>query len=437
MIDFTLERIRALCGKLNDPQDELNVIHIAGTNGKGSVAAFLSSVLKESGLKVGTYTSPAVFSDEEVIRVNGRPITKKEMKEGLGEIFGYAKELYPDASVSEFEALTALAFRYFREKQCDVAVIEAGMGGELDATNIVKGTKVCVFTPISRDHTEYLGGSLHKIASNKAGILKPGCIALSAGQPPEALSALEERAKALAVPFLTVDPSAYTVKYDRRKHLMSIDLSVGENVLKDLPVPLPGKHQAQNAALAVTAARLLFGKCPELSLKIPQAGLHNMQDPNLPTVRMIRKGLHNTKHPGRFEILSEAPVIILDGAHNIGGAAVLKETLGQYYGGRRIIGIAGMLKDKDHEAVFGELAPCLSRLFTISTFGERGYDSSSLAADAPEEISDVTSIGGLEEAIELALLSAGKKDVILIFGSLSILKAAKRYIGKLASKESR
>ncbi len=437
MIRFTLDNIRALCAKLGNPQEELFFLHVAGTNGKGSTSAFIASILRESGYRTGVYSSPAVFTEEEIIRVNGRPISKKDYREGLARM----EELCEGTDTSLFEKQTALAFSYFRDRGCDLVVLETGMGGELDATNLVRNTLVAVFTPISKDHTEYLGNSLSDIASVKAGILKKGCVAVSAPQEEEVLRVFAERSEALGVPFCALsdgDLACKTVrKMGEQKFTLRPDLQGGDPdsqaglhnllcglhnshdtycglhnspVLKDLAICLPGDHQIINAALAVMAVCAL----PRDRYRI--------------TEKAIRNGLHKTVMPGRFEPVLDKPPVILDGAHNVGGAKALADAIARYLPGREIIGVAGMLRDKDHKGVMEILSPCFSQIFTVSTKGERGYRAEDLAADASLYHPVVTSVGGLEEALELAVSCAGKKGAVVLFGTLSQLADAKKYL---------
>ncbi len=420
MIRFTLDNIRALCAKLGNPQEELSFLHVAGTNGKGSTSAFIASILRESGYRTGVYSSPAVFTEEEIIRVNGRPISKKDYREGLARM----EELCEGTDTSLFEKQTALAFSYFRDRGCDLVVLETGMGGELDATNLVNNTLVAVFTPVSFDHTEYLGSSLSDIASVKAGILKKGCVAVSAPQEEEVLRVLKERSEKLKVPFFALSDGDLACKRVRKmgeqKFTLKMDLQGGDTdlqtslhnspVLKDLAICLPGDHQIFNAALAVMAVCAL----PRDRYRI--------------TVKAIRNGLHKTTMPGRFEPVLHKPPVILDGAHNEGGAKALADAITRYLPGREIIGVAGMLRDKDHESVMEILSPCFSQIFTVSTKGERGYRAEDLAADASLYHPVVTSVGGLEEALELAVSCAGKKGAVVLFGTLSQLADAKKYL---------
>lgn len=412
MINLGLDNIRALCEKLGNPQDELKFIHIAGTNGKGSVGAYISSILKNAGYKVGVYSSPAVFSEYEIIRVNGRNISKKDyerLMKKIDAICGEDEADRTDASCgeseadradaacgngcvgidcSEFEKQTALAFMYFLEKNCDLVVLECGMGGETDATNIVKNTYVSIFTSIGFDHMQYLGNSLKEIASVKAGIIKKysdegisaGRVITTVNNPGEVLEVINSRAK---------------------KNGCAVYITEDDNSLKKV-IPLMGEHQIENASIAKTAVKAL-PKSFEISDKD------------------ILDGLHNTKWPGRFDVISKNPTLIIDGAHNPDAANKLRNALEKYYPTQKKIFITGMLKDKDQDEVMRIMAPLASSILTVTTEGARSFSATDLAKVALKYNSNVSSVGGIEEALDLAYLMADKKDVIVVFGTLSFL----------------
>lgn len=386
-IKLGLDNIRNLCEKLNNPQDDLKFIHIAGTNGKGSTGAFISNILKEAGFKTGWFSSPAVFNERETIKVNNRPITKKSYDEGCEIIDSAISKLKEEGkeAPSEFEKETALTFWYFRKEKCDIVVLECGMGGETDSTNIVKNTLAAVFTPISLDHTEYLGDTLTKIAEVKAGIIKPESKVISATQPAEVEEVLRKR----SLNSLIVAP---------------LNKSFGKIIY------LEGEHQISNASLAVCV------------IKNMPSPFDNISD------KAIQKGLGNTRWPGRFEKIYDKPVIILDGAHNEGAARALKETVLKKYPKKEIIEVVGMLKDKDHDKVSEIMAPLAKHILTTSTKGLRAYSAEDLAKDFSKYNNNVSSVGGIEEALDIARLMATNKDIILVFGSLSFHKEVADWI---------
>lgn len=389
MIRLGLDSIRYLCEKLNNPQANLKFIHIAGTNGKGSVGAYISTMLKQGGYTVGTYSSPAVFREEEIIRVNNHPITKADWKVGMRIIDEAVEQIESEglASPTEFERQTALAYWYFAKKECDIVVQECGMGGLTDATNVVTNTLECVFTPISMDHMDYLGETIDKIAGVKAGIIKQGSKVITAEQSEEVLKQLEAAAK---------------------RNETSVNITTIHKTFEKV-IALKGQCQIENASLAYEAIKLL---------PLPFSTIDD---------KKLIQGLHNTKWPGRFEKISDRPAIYLDGAHNEGAAKVLRASVIKYCKDRRIIEIVGMLQNKDHDKVLEITAPMADRILTVSTNGARGYSAERLAQDALKYHNDVSAIGGIEEALELAVMMASPKDVILVFGTLSLHKEVMKW----------
>jgi len=395
-----LTNMENLMEKLGNPQKGLAFVHIAGTNGKGSVAAFISEILQQAGYRTGRYISPAIFDYREEIQVGKRPISKKElcrkmtvMREICRELAGEGKP-HPTA----FEVKTAMAFWHFREQKCQIVVLEAGLGGLLDATNIITDTKVAVFTSISLDHMRVLGGTLKEIAGQKAGIMKPGAAAVALKGEEEAVEVLKERAKALCIPLILVDvKDAYKIKRGLEKQ----SFSYGE--YRDLTITLAGSYQIENAMVAVRAVE-----------ELKKAGFP-VKD------KAIYRGLLQTFWPGRFQVLSGKPCFIADGAHNRDAARRLAESLGFYFTNRRILYIIGMLRDKEQEEVLRITCPLAEQILTVPTRGERGCSSYELAQKAGKYHKNVTATDSVEEAVELSYLLAGKEAVIVAFGSLSYL----------------
>lgn len=396
MIRLGLNSIGYLCEKLNNPQDKLRFIHIAGTNGKGSTGTYIASVLKEAGYRVGHFSSPAVFAREEIIKVNNRNISKKDYDEGMRIIDDICLDIEKEGREvpTEFEKQTALCFLHFIKKDCDIVVLECGMGGRTDATNIVNNTLVSVFTSISLDHTDYLGDTLEKIADVKAGIIKKGAKVITAPCDDTVLAKLQNEADLYGSEVKVAD----VIKFKRGL------------------LQIKGSKQAENASLAVAVLKAL----PQESFRISDS--------------KIEKGLHNATISGRFEKISSKPDIIIDGGHNPGAAEALAESLMTVYPDRKFIFVVGMLKNKDHKEYLSVLLPMADALLTVSTLGERGYASEDLAKEALETAYDgsvVSSIGGIEEGIEIAKMMAKKTGVIVIAGSFTILNRARKYlIGK-------
>lgn len=399
-----LERITALLGRLENPQQGFKSVHIAGTNGKGSVAAMLEAVLRASGLKTGLFTSPHLSKYSERIRINGEPIPDFYVE-------GFIKKTEPildrmDSTgmgrPTEFELLTALAFDWFTKSGVDIGIIEVGLGGRLDSTNCITPL-VSVITSISIDHTNILGKSLGKIAYEKAGIIKPGVPVVSAGQDDSALKVIEDKAAAMGS-LLYLYGNDFN---SREKRLLSdgqvIDIDGISMAYEDAFVPFLGRHQQENAALAVAAAEILassgYDICPE----------------------HILQGIKTARWPGRAEVLCKNPTVIIDGAHNQSGVKALVSTLEDFFPGRRRIMVAGMLKDKDWVAMINDLAERADVLIATAPYSHRGLDPKLLALEV-EKMGVKTSLEpDPEEAVKTALKIADKQDVVCITGSLYLI----------------
>ena len=399
-----LDSIRELLKRMGNPQEKLTFIHVAGTNGKGSVSTLIANALTANGYKVGRYISPVISDYRERIQVNNRMISKTAVADGMTEIFDICTAMEGEglAHPTAFEVETALGFRYFTDKKCDFVVLETGMGGTLDATNIVENTKLCVFTSISRDHMAFLGDTLAEIAANKAGILKAGCKAVSAPQEESVKQVLQQECDKHNVSFACVRREDIKVG---RQSLRGQKISYG--AYKHVELPLLGSYQTENAALALEALECL--KSCGVSLKEEK----------------IRKGFMESQWPGRFEILSKKPYIIADGAHNEDAVKKLMETMRFHFTNQQIIYIMGVLKDKDYTPMIQEAVPMAEFIFTVTPPNrERALPAFELAKVVREYNPNVTATDSVEEALELARLMAGDDGVVLAFGSLS-------YMGKL------
>ncbi len=399
-----LSNITELCHRLGNPQDALSFVHIAGSNGKGSVLAFVSTVLKYAGYKVGRYCSPAIFEKRETIQVNGRSVSQKAFCGLVERVKTVCEEMAADglAHPTPFEVETAVAFLYFKECGCDIVVMEAGMGGREDATNLVKNTKVAVLTPISMDHMQFLGKTIGEIAYQKAGIIKNTCYVVSAVQDNDCKSVIEKEA-AQKDCTVTVTGAASKVKYGLLKQKFSYTNDAGQTFF-DLEISLAGTRQIDNAALAVE----VIGKLADCGYKVSE--------------KQLRKGLLETAWPGRFQVLSQKPYFVIDGAHNEDAAKKLAESIRFYFTNKRIIYIIGILRDKEYEKVIAETYAYADQIITVtSPDNPRALHALELAQAVKEYHPGVTAAGSLEEAVEMAYLLAGKDDVIISFGSLSYL----------------
>lgn len=411
-----LTNIRNLCSKLQMPQTELKFVHIAGTNGKGSVLAFVSEILKEAGYRVGRYLSPTIFEYRERIQVNGRSISKKDlcrmmtmMKKACEELVSEGKP-HPTA----FEIETAMAFLYFKEKDCQIVVLEAGLGGLLDATNIIEKTLIEVFTSISLDHMGILGKTLAEIAENKAGIIKKDSVVVALRQNEQAAQAIKRKAQSVgALVYFVEEKEAKGVKRSLEKQIFSY------KEYKNLAITLAGAYQIENAMLAVETADQLKKSGYAVSEKA------------------VRAGLMKAFWPARFQIISKKPCFIADGAHNRDGALRLAETIRFYFTNRRIIYIIGMLRDKEHEEVLKTLCPLAFLVLTVSTKGERGFGAYELAYAAKNYHDNVTAVDSVQEAVELSYLLSDKDTVIIACGSLSYLGELITIVESLSVKKNR
>ncbi len=411
-----LDNVQRLCERLGNPQDKLKFIHIAGTNGKGSVLAFCSEILKESGYRVGRYISPTIFEYRERIQVNGRPVSKKDLCRLMELMKGLCGEIEAEGNPhpTAFEIETAMAFLYFLEQNCDVVVLETGLGGLLDATNIVKTTVLEIITSISLDHMGILGNNLSDIAKNKAGIMKPGSRAVALKGDNTVMDVLEGKAKELAIPLSVVDPSEITgVKSSLEKQ------SFRYKGYRDLAISMVGKYQLENAALSVCAME-----------EFAKAGFPVKE-------RAVYKGLLQTFWPGRFQILEKKPMFIADGAHNRDAAVRLEQSLRFYFTNRRIIYIIGILRDKEQDEILKVTCPLADQILTVPTPGERGLSAYDLACIVKEYHDNVTATDSVQEAVELAYLLADKETVIVAFGSLSYLGNLINVVKAASDKESR
>lgn len=417
-----LDSIRQLVGRLGDPQKELRFVHVAGTNGKGSVCAFLSSVLQQGGYRVGKYTSPAVLDWREEIQVNGSYITKAAVGRYVERIKdvcdGMTAEGLPHPT--PFEVKTAMAFLYFREKKCDIVVMETGMGGLLDATNIVEDTCVAMLTSISGDHMGFLGKTLGEIAVQKAGIIKKGCRVVTAVQAPEVMEVIAGRAADLGCPLTVADgKAAEHVRFGLEKQRFDY------GGLKKLEITLAGQYQIENAVTALEGLRALGIRM--LEDREPEG-----REWEFPvSEEELRQGMAQARWPGRFDIVGRKPCFILDGAHNEDAARRLAQSVELYFPGRRIIYIMGMLRDKEYEKVIGLTHGLADQIITVTPpANPRALSAYELAAAVSKVHSKVTSADSLEEAVEMARLLADKEDVIVAFGSLSYLGRMMDIIGK-------
>lgn len=396
-----LENMKELLNRLSNPQDELKFIHIAGTNGKGSVLAYVSTVLTEAGYCVGRYISPTLFSYRERIQVNGEYIEKDSLARWMSKIRDAIETMVQEGKThpTVFEIETALSFLYFKEKKCDFVVLETGMGGLLDATNVVKTTVAEIMVSISLDHLGVLGNNLREIAQNKAGIIKPETVVITAEQEKEAMEVLASVCQEKKCNLYIAEK-----KDIRNIHYGYDGQTFDYKQYQKLEISLAGSYQILNAALAVEALE----RIKMLGYKISE--------------EQLRRGLKKATWKGRFTILQKNPVFVIDGAHNRDAAKVLRQSIDLYFADKKIFYIMGMFKDKEYEEVLRQTADRAEYIFTIETPNNvRALPAEELAQAAKKYNSNVEAADTIEEAVEKALAIADKEDVIIAFGSLSFL----------------
>nr|WP_294678293.1 folylpolyglutamate synthase/dihydrofolate synthase family protein [uncultured Blautia sp.] len=395
-----LDNMKELMKRLGDPQDDLKYVHVAGTNGKGSVIAYLYSALSGAGYRVGRYISPAVYSYRERMEVNGEPVSEEKfaacvtrVREAICEIAAEGRP-YPTA----FEIETAAAFLFFKEEKCDLVLMEVGMGGDLDATNIIRTTVLSVLVSISMDHTAFLGNTLGEIAEKKAGIIKAGSHMITAKQKPEAEKVIKDTCEKLGVPYAEADGnSAEILKAGLEGQTFCYE---GE----EFTTALAGTYQKENAVLALGAMKLLDKLGYPTTLKQKQAGLSD------------------AKWPGRFTLLAKDPAFVVDGAHNPAAADMLEASIQKYFKGKRIIYIMGMFRDKDYRSVISKTSRYAETILTIAAPGNpRALTPEELAGAVREFHKDVRPFDRIEEAVDEAYRLANPEDVIIAFGSLAFL----------------
>lgn len=400
-----LDTMRHLMAKLNNPQDKVKFIQVAGTNGKGSTAAYLTSILSEAGIKVGRYTSPAVFSSTEQYFACGSCISESEYAKGVTAVAEAAASLDGEIPTA-FEQETALAFWYFAQKGCELAILEAGLGGDMDATNIVTTTVCSIITSISMDHCRILGNKISEIAAHKAGIIKPGAPVICIEQKEDAMEPIRAAAKAADTPLYEVHrDEVRQIFSDKRESIVFF------REFENLHLKMLGSCQPENAALAVQAASVL-------SRSYPIEKKH------------IYDGIEKTRWGGRFELHSGSPDIILDGAHNPDGIRRLRESVNQMFGAVPICYVCGVLADKDYEKEIEILFGRASNVFTVTPPSPRAMKSTDLKAAIKERFPQLKVISfdsedGIEKAMEAAV---SQNNPVVVCGTLTILARVKEWM---------
>ncbi len=389
-----LDRIRALCEKLGNPQEGMRFIHVAGTNGKGSFCSMLSSVLRAAGYKAGLYTSPYIKVFNERMAINGEMIANEELAELVEYVRPFADAM--EDKPTEFELITAIAFAYFRRHACDVVVLEAGMGGRLDSTNIIRDPLLSVITGIALDHTAFLGDTVEKIAAEKAGIIKDRRPVLYGGEDREAEAVIRTTAEERGSSFFSVD---YGKLACERMNLDGTLLHFGEH--RDIKISLLGLYQPKNAAVVLSAVDILRGE-----------GLGISEE-------AVKVGLASATWPARFEILSRDPLVIFDGAHNPQGIDAAVASIQHYFQEQKVYVMTGVLRDKDYHVIASRLSEVASRAFVMTPENPRALPAEDYAALLSSLGVESVPYPSVKEAFAAAKAAAKQDGVPLVcLGSL-------------------
>ena len=388
-----LGRTQELLQKMGNPQNQLQFVHIAGTNGKGSTAAMTASILRKAGYRTGLYTSPYIFRFHERMQVDGQCISDEE----LAEITEFVKPLAESMEdhPTEFELVTCIAMEYFKRHHCDVVSLEVGMGGELDSTNVIQSPLVAVLTNIGLDHTEFLGDTLEKICETKSKIIKPGTIAVTYREKPSVEAVIDARCKEVGAKWMPADFDSI--------HLISASL---EGQVFDwgpylgIHLPLLGKHQLYNAAVVLTIVKALR----ERGLTISDEAM--------------REGIASVSWPGRFELVARNPLFIVDGGHNPQCIEALVNNVRDYLGGKRLTILTGVLADKDYGDMYQDMAQYAAEFVTVTPPNPRALPAQELKVYLERFGKPVTACDTVAEGVALAKKLAGSDGVVLAYGSL-------------------
>lgn len=402
-----LSRTQELLRMMGNPEKKLKFIHVAGTNGKGSTAAMLASILRKAGYTTGLYTSPYIIQFHERMQVNGKMITDAELCAITEYVRGFAEKM--SQCPTEFELVTCIAMEYFLRSGCQIVVLEVGLGGELDSTNVIETPEAAVITNIGLDHTELLGDTLEKIASAKAGIIKPDGHAVIYRAKPSVEAVFEEKCKAVGTELQKADFDAIVpVSHDLDGQVFSYGR------FTDLKLPLLGEHQLRNAAVVITTADVL------------RENGWNISDEN------IRDGIASVSWPGRFELLRREPLFLVDGGHNPQCIEALVQNIRQYLAGRRLTVLTGVLADKDYHCMYADVAPFASEFVTVTPPNPRALSGEGLAEYLRQFGKPAYPCQSVDEGVKKAMELAGKDGVVLAYGSLYMVGDIELSVKKLS-----
>lgn len=401
-----LSRTQALLEKMGNPEKKLKFVHIAGTNGKGSTAAMTASILQQAGYRVGLYTSPYIYRFHERMQVNGVEISDED----LVAVTEYVKPLAQSLAESptEFELVCCIAFEYFLRQNCDIVVLEVGMGGAWDATNVIECPEVAVITNIGLDHTDYLGDTVEKIAETKAGIFKEGGRAVIYRGTEGVEKVFEDVCAQRNVSLKKADFDSLVL------HSHSLEGQVFDcGVRKDLQLPLLGVHQLKNAAVVLSVVDTLIENGWQISEE------------------NIRDGLKFARWPGRFDIVGRDPLFIIDGGHNPQCIEALVVNIRDYLTDRKVIALTGVLADKDYADMYKPVMPLVQEFVCITPPNPRRLVAAELAAHLRGVGAKATACESIEEGVRAARQLAGKDGVVLCFGSLYTIGSIKEALDSL------
>lgn len=405
-----LERMNSLLKLLGNPQDDLKIIHVAGTNGKGSICRYIYSVLQAGGYKTGLYTSPFLEVFNERIELDGKYISNEDLAVYTDRVLKCVETMTQrgEQSPTEFEVVTAIAFLYFKEKGCDYAIMEVGLGGSGDSTNVCKAPLISVIASISYDHTDRLGNTLAEIAGEKAGIIKEGCPVVTSAEAPEALEVIERKAEELGCMYFETRHVPYAVKSQDLGGSV-FDVNIQGVTYENLEISMLGEHQIKNAICALAALSIIEER--------GDVSLHRDD---------IYKGFKAAKQIGRLEVMSaqeKVPVVIIDGAHNPDGAASLRKAMKEYMPDKKILMVTGMLADKDTESILREFTAITDRFIATEPENPRKLDAESLQAKIEAMGASCESIPDCREAVKAAAERGKDFDAVLYAGSLYMIGA--------------
>lgn len=406
-----LENITKLLDLMGNPQKDLKFIHVAGTNGKGSTSSYIANVLHQADYEVGFFTSPFLEVFNERIRINNENIPDEDLAEVTETTKIAVDKMLAEgfSHPTEFEVVTAIAIEYYKRKQVDFVILEVGMGGRFDSTNVIEDSLVSVLVPIAMDHIDILGDTLEKIAYEKAGIIKDKGLVISYPQDLEAKKVVEEVAREKNAELITVPVESLNIS-EMNELGSKFDFKYGKYDFKDLQIRLIGKHQAYNATTALTTLLTLKDK-GEIDL----------------TEEQIRRGLDETRWIGRLELLKTSPRFIIDGAHNMQGIQALKKTIDEVFEYDRLILGLGILADKEVEEMIAEMAPLGDEIIVTTPNIFRAMEAKELGERIGKYNKNYTVEPDIEKAIDLALEKAGENDIILFSGSLYLIGDVRRY----------